>query len=58
MGSQDTSYCSGVNVYPGDTDNNGIVDALDVLLIGVYFFENGPPRDTTGFFWSPVSGEP
>jgi len=58
MGSQDTSYCSGVNVYPGDTDNNGIVDALDVLPIGVYFFENGPPRDTTGFFWSPVSGEP
>jgi Leucine-rich repeat (LRR) protein len=58
MGNQDTSYCSGVNVYPGDTDNNGIVDALDVLPIGVYFFENGPPRDTTGFFWSPVSGEP
>jgi hypothetical protein len=58
MGSQDTSYCSGVNVYPGDTDNNGIVDALDVLPIGVYFFENGAPRDTTGFFWSPVSGEP
>ena len=58
MGSQDTSYCSGVNVYPGDTDNNGIVDALDVLPIGVYFFENGVPRDTTGFFWSPVSGEP
>ena len=58
MGSQDTSYCLGVNVYPGDTDNNGIVDALDVLPIGVYFFENGAPRDTTGFFWSPVSGEP
>jgi Leucine-rich repeat (LRR) protein len=58
MGNQDTSYCSGVNVYPGDTDNNGIVDALDVLPIGMYFFENGTPRDTTGFFWSPVSGEP
>jgi len=58
MGSQDTSYCSGVHVYPGDTDNNGIVDALDVLPIGVYFFENGAPRDTTGFFWSPVPGEP
>jgi len=58
MGNQDTSYCSGVNVYPGDTDNNGIVDALDVLPIGMYFFENGAPRDTTGFFWSPVSGEP
>jgi hypothetical protein len=58
MGNQDTSYCSWVNVYPGDTDNNGIVDALDVLPIGVYFFENGAPRDTTGFFWSPVSGEP
>jgi len=54
MGSQDTSYCSGVIVYPGDTDNNGIVDALDVLPVGVYFFENGVPRDG-GFFWSPYT---
>ena len=54
MGSQDTSYCSGVIVYPGDTDNNGIVDALDVLSVGVYFFENGVPRDG-GFFWSPYT---
>jgi Leucine-rich repeat (LRR) protein len=58
MGSQDTSYCSVVSVYPGDTDNNGIVEALDVLPIGVYFLENGIPRESTGFFWSSVSGEP
>ena len=43
-----------VSVYPGDTDNNGIVDALDVLPIGVYFFENGTPRET-GFIWSPAN---
>tara|TARA_B100001013_G_scaffold166276_1_gene99629 strand:+ start:408 stop:2975 length:2568 start_codon:yes stop_codon:yes gene_type:complete len=54
MGNQDTTHCSGVIVYPGDTDNNGIVDALDVLPVGVYFFENGAPRDG-GFFWSPYT---
>ena len=43
-----------VSVFPGDTDNNGIVDALDVLPIGVYFFENGTPRET-GFIWSPAN---
>ncbi len=48
------SVTSFFSVYPGDTDNNGIVDALDVLPIGVYFFESGTPRET-GFDWSPYN---
>ena len=32
--------CQRVMVYPGDTDNNGIVDEYDVLPIAIYFHEN------------------
>ncbi|MBU0509004.1 CotH kinase family protein [bacterium] len=38
-------------VYPGDTDNNGTVDALDVLPIGVYFASTGAARDSVTFVW-------
>ena len=38
-------------VYPGDTDNNGIVDAMDILPVGVYFLLQGGPRPQTSFSW-------
>jgi hypothetical protein len=38
-------------VYPGDTDNNGIVNALDVLPIGVYFLQTGALRDSASVSW-------
>jgi|ETNmetMinimDraft_8_1059916.scaffolds.fasta_scaffold12157_2 hypothetical protein len=52
-----TSLASPLSIYPGDTDNNGIVDVLDVLPIGVYFFESGTQRET-GFVWSAYNVYP
>ena len=40
-------------VYPGDTDNNGVVNANDILPIGSYFLNEGSERDSTSFFWRP-----
>ena len=41
-------------VYPGDTDNNGIVDEYDVLPIAVYFQVSGQLSDTTiSYNWNP-----
>lgn len=31
-----------VNVWPGDTDNNGVVDEADLLPIGQYWLSEGP----------------
>ena len=46
--------CQRVMVYPGDTDNNGIVDEYDVLPIAVYFQESGQLSDTTiSYNWNP-----
>lgn len=38
-------------VYSGDTDNNGTVNALDILPIGVYFLTQGAQRQVESFFW-------
>ncbi|MDD4857228.1 MAG: CotH kinase family protein [Candidatus Krumholzibacteria bacterium] len=38
-------------VYPGDTDNNGVVNALDILPIGVYFLQRGNERSSVSFAW-------
>lgn len=39
------------NVYPGDTDNNGVVNELDILPIGVYFLNQGYSRDNISLTW-------
>jgi CotH kinase protein/Lamin Tail Domain/Secretion system C-terminal sorting domain/Dockerin type I domain len=44
-----------VSVYPGDCDNNGIVDEFDILPIGVYFLQTGEPRDEVSFYWQENS---
>ena len=41
-----------VSVYPGDTDNNGIVDEFDILPIGIYFNKVGSQRESTSFTWN------
>jgi enterochelin esterase-like enzyme len=41
-----------LTIFPGDTDNNGIVDALDILPIGLYFLNEGYGRDSTSYSWS------
>jgi spore coat protein CotH len=45
------SQLSKVAVYPGDTDNDGKVDALDMLPIGIYFLSSGTSRDSATFAW-------
>ncbi len=35
---------AGLEVWPGDTNNDGIVDARDVLPLGVHFAVTGPSR--------------
>ncbi len=42
-----------VKVYPGDTDNNGVVNEFDILPIGVYFQTAGSPRLYTTYAFSP-----
>lgn len=39
-------------VYPGDTDNSGVVDALDLLPIGVHFYAVGPARAAGSYSWT------
>lgn len=38
-------------VYPGDTDNNGVVNAQDLLPIGIFFRKTCSPRDSVSVFW-------
>ena len=38
-------------VYPGDTNNDGTVDELDILPIGVYFLEEGTSRSNASMVW-------
>jgi CotH kinase protein/Lamin Tail Domain/FlgD Ig-like domain len=45
---QQLSY---TDVYPGDCDNNGIVDEFDLLPIGLYFLMQGNPRIEVSFLW-------
>jgi hypothetical protein len=40
-------------VYPGDTDNNGVVDAQDILPVAAYFLTTGSLRDSVTVAWSP-----
>lgn len=45
-------------VWPGDTNNDGVVDETDVLPIGFYWRSSGPARAVTGPVWqeSPAVG--
>ncbi len=39
-------------IFPGDADNNGIVDADDIFPIGIYWRETGDSRSIIGFDWN------
>jgi Secretion system C-terminal sorting domain/Cohesin domain len=41
------------SVWPGDTDQNGIVDHFDLLPIGIAFNKTGTPRDNPTTNWKP-----
>lgn len=39
-------------VYPGDTDNNGVVDERDILPLGIFWQDSGPRRpDSISLVW-------
>jgi len=50
------TFTTGAGVYPGDTDNNGVVDERDILPIGRFFEQTGPARADQGteFKLTPV----
>jgi hypothetical protein len=39
-------------VYPGDTNNDGVVDARDILLIGINFLSTGNVRESASLEWA------
>ncbi|HUV31438.1 MAG TPA: right-handed parallel beta-helix repeat-containing protein [Acidobacteriota bacterium] len=45
------SFTTGVGVYPGDANDDGVVDERDVLPIGYYFGFTGPGRDSVSTWW-------
>ena len=46
-----------VNVWPGDTNNDGVVDEEDVLPIGIYWLSVGPKPVYGSFAWEAREAE-
>jgi hypothetical protein len=42
------SFTTGIAVFPGDCNNDGVVNEIDVLPIGIYFGATGFARDVFG----------
>ncbi|MFC2085457.1 DUF6073 family protein, partial [Bacteroidota bacterium] len=47
----DTTGCIGIDVWPGDADNNGEVHVYDVLFLGLYYNKTGASRPVGGCLW-------
>lgn len=45
------AFTTGFAVYPGDANNDGIVNEMDVIPLGVYWDFDGPARGLSGI-WS------
>jgi PKD repeat protein len=45
-------FTTGLAVYPGDANNDGIVNEMDVLPIGVYWGSSGDARSTSASLWT------
>jgi hypothetical protein len=41
-------------IWPGDTNNDGVVDETDVLPLGFYWRSSGPVRAVTGSEWQAM----
>ncbi len=44
-----------VYVFPGDLDNNGVIEEQDILPLAAYWSETGSPRNGIGYQWSPAA---
>jgi hypothetical protein len=51
-GSLNITIQSGLIVWPGDTNNNGIVDQADILPLGLHWGKTGPARQNASMVWS------
>ncbi len=49
------AFSQQVVVWPGDANNDGVVNTLDVLYLGIGFNTQGPARTTPGITWQPDS---
>jgi PKD repeat protein len=45
-------FTTGLAVYPGDANNDGIVNEMDVLPLGVYWEAEGDPRRGDAHIWT------
>ena len=45
-------FVSGPGVYPGDTNNDGVVNEVDVLPLGIHWLMSDSSRDSTGIEWA------
>jgi hypothetical protein len=48
----DITIKSGLTVWPGDTDNSGLVNQADVLPLGLYWDKTGPVRQNASNSWT------
>lgn len=48
------AFSQPITVFPGDCNNNGVVNNVDLLYIGIGFNETGPSRPFQGIQWNPV----
>lgn len=46
-----TTVFTGAAVFPGDTNDDGVVDERDILPIGTYFGRTGPSRPDPSIAW-------
>ena len=46
-----TSFTTGIGVWPGDANNNGVVDAGDIIPLGQHWEEIGQGRDEAASDW-------
>ncbi|MFQ5649853.1 MAG: PKD domain-containing protein [bacterium] len=52
------TFTPGLIVWPGDTDNNGVVNQADVLPLGLHWGRTGPARDNASTAWVGQPAEP
>jgi hypothetical protein len=48
----------GLAVWPGDTDNNGVVNEYDIIPIGIYWQKTGPARPNASLKWHAQAAIP
>jgi len=54
----DVDVTQGLTVFPGDTDNDGVVDQGDVLPLGQHWGSTGPARGSETCQWQGHTAQP